>query len=233
VTRLWQSLIVGLALLVPQGVRAQTSLPAVHDTQLWLQGLALVPVGEHWTLHGEIQPRWNEDLSHFDQGILRGAIGRRVGSRVTLWGGYAYTPRWIGGDRLDEQRTWEQASITLPAAGKWAPSLRLRQEQRFLEEWGDASHRFRAMARIVRPLGASGWSLALWDEYMVTLDDTVGGPRQGFDQNRVFAGALRKLTAEVSLEGGYIWQYLPSNAVRGVRHGHTAFVWVTFAPPRR
>ena len=198
-----------------------------------MQFLTLVPVGDHWTVHGEAQARWSEDLTQYDQTLLRGAVGRRLNSRVTLWGGYAYAPRVTPGDRLDEQRLWEQASITLPGAGKWAPSLRLRQEQRFLAEWGDASHRFRALGRVVRPLGASGWSLALWDEYMITLDDTLDGPRQGFDQNRVFAGVLRKLTTQVSLEGGYLWQLLPSNASRGVRHGHTALIWVTYAPPRR
>lgn len=220
-------------LLAPVGARAQVAQPSVQDTQLWVQLLALAPVGDAWTVHVESQTRWHEDLANLDQTIVRGAIGRQISRRVTLWGGYAYTPRWSGGDRLDEQRTWEQASITFPTAGKWAPSLRLRQEQRYLDNWGDASHRFRAMGRVVRPLGGSKWSLALWDEYMVTLDDTPNGPRQGFDQNRLFAGAFRKLSRDVTFEGGYVWQLHPSNASRGTRHGHTIFLWLTYAPPRR
>jgi hypothetical protein len=225
--------VVLVALLVPRAVRAQEAVPTVQDTQLWVQLLGLLPVGDAWTVHAEAQFRWNDDVSHHDQDIFRGAVGRRINAFVTLWGGYAYTPRWSGGTRFDEQRTWEQASLTFPTVGKWASSLRIRQEQRYLADWGDTSHRLRLLGRVVRPIGASPWSVALWDEYMVTLDETEGGPSQGFDQNRVFAGVLRKLSADVTFEGGYLWQLQPSNATRGTRHGHTAFVWLTYAPPRK
>ena len=228
----WCAVLV-VTLLLPQRLRAQDDRPAVNDAQLWLQGLALLPIGDAWTIHAEAQPRWNDDISQRDQLILRGAIGRRVSARITLWGGYAYNPRWVDDERLDEQRTWQQLSATFPNMGKWASSLRVRQEQRYLADWGDASHRLRVMGRFVRPIGASVWSLALWDEYLVTLDETSGGPNQGFDQNRVFAGVLRKLSEDVTFEGGYLWQLQPSTASRGTRHGHTAFLWLTYAPPRK
>lgn len=221
------------ALLAPVTVRAQGAGTTIHDSQLWGQWVALLPVAEAWTVHAEAQFRWNDDLGNHDQDIFRGAVGRRVSPRVTLWGGYAYNPRWTGGVRFDERRTWEQASVTLPTAGKWAPSLRIRQEQRYLAEWGDTSHRLRLLGRFVRPIGGSPWSVALWDEYMVTLDHTEGGPRQGFDQNRAFVGILRTLSREVTIEGGHLWQMQPSNAARGPRHGHTAFAWLTYAPQRR
>lgn len=203
----------------------------MQDVQAWVLLLGQVPVGDQWMVHGEVQPRWNDDVSQRDQVILRGGLGRRLGRRVSVWGGYGYIPRWASGDVLHEQRIWQQVSATLPRVGRWTPSLRLRQEQRFLDQWGDTSHRFRALGRMVRPIGTSPWAVAVWDEYFVTLDDTVRGPAQGFDQNRLFLTALRRLSPSVALEAGYLWQVVPANAMRGTRHGHTVFTWLNWTPP--
>lgn len=212
--------------------RAQ-STPAVQDVQAWLLLLGQVPVGDHWLVHAEVQPRLNDDVSQFDQLLLRGGVGRRLSRRVTLWGGYAYTPKWNGAPVTHEQRIWEQLSATLPKLGKWTPSLRLRQEQRFLEQWGDSSHRFRALGRMVHPIGASPWSIALWDEYFVTFDETPNGPRQGFDQNRISATTLRKISPSTTLEFGYMWQHVAATAPRPDRNGHTIFTSLTYAPAPR
>ena len=226
---LWVALL-WFVLAWPAGIRAQESL---HDTQLWLFLLGQIPVGKDWLVHAEVQPRWNDDISRQDQVLLRGGLGRRLGPRVTVWGGYAYTPRHGTESWTHEQRTWEQFNANLPSLGRWSPSIRFRQEQRFLDAWSDASHRFRAMGRLVRPLGSSGWSIAASDEYFVTLDHTGGGPRQGFDQNRVFSGVLRRLGTDVTFETGYTWQMLPKNATTPTRHNHIWLVWFTYAPPRR
>ena len=60
------------------------------------------------------------------------------------------------------------------------------------------------MGRAVRPVDAEKlWSIVAWNEIMFTLDDTQNGPAQGLDQNRVFAGVLRKLSNHAGLESGY------------------------------
>lgn len=213
--------------------RAQ-STPAVQDFQAWVLLLGQVPVGEKWLIHAEAQPRFNDDVSQVDQVLLRGGIGRRLGRRVTVWGGYGHIAKWNGAPVTHEHRVWEQVSATLPKLGKWMPSVRLRQEQRFLEQWGDSSHRFRALGRMVHPIGASPWSLAVWDEYFVALDDTPNGPRRGFDQNRVYLTTLRKVSTAVALEFGYMWQYVSAPSPRPDRNGHTLFTSLTYAPaPRR
>ncbi len=228
------ALIAGVLLLTgcAGDARAQ-SVPVVHDRQAWLLLLGQIPLGDAWVVHAEAQPRFNDDISQKDQLLLRGALGRRLSPRVMVWGGYGYIPRWSGDITFHEQRLWEQVTATLPKAGKWAPSIRLRQEQRFLEQWGDTSHRFRALGRLVRPIGRSPWSVAVWDEWFVTLDETVGGPRQGYDQNRFFLTALRKLSPAVTVEAGYLWQHVPGTAIKAARHGHSVFGWITYAPPPR
>jgi hypothetical protein len=209
------------------GTAFAQSQPAVHDTQLWVQVVATVSLTDKWLTHLEAQSRWNEDISAHDQLIIRNALGRRLSRRVTVWGGHAWTPRTLEGGWAQEQRIWEQLSVTLPAAGAWTPSLRIRQEQRFLDDWGDSSHRLRMMARAVRPVDAEKlWTIVAWNEVMFTLDDTVGGPAQGWDQNRLFAGVLRKLSNRAGLESGYLWRTSDPAGPAPRRHDHVLFAWL-------
>lgn len=203
-----------LALLagVTASTHAQTqSRPAIHDLQAWFLLLGLIPLGEKHLLHAEVQPRWTDDVSRFDQMPLRVGVGRRVGRRPTVWAGYGYLPRFLEGDGgvLHEQRIWEQVSISLPRAGRWAPMLRIRREQRFAEQWDDTSHRIRALGRLVRPVGTTLWSIAISDEY------------------------IRRLAPALSVEMGYLWQAFPSSATRPRRHNHAAMVWLMYTPPVR
>ncbi|MCC7179306.1 MAG: DUF2490 domain-containing protein [Acidobacteria bacterium] len=214
------------------GWMAVLALPAVAaaqgsvDAQLWAQVVATVRVSEHWRLHLEEQPRWHQDMSESFQVITRAAVGRQLHERATLWGGYAWVAKPPGPGVTHEHRIWQQLSATFPVAGQWTPSLRVRLEQRFQDGWSDSSHRLRTMGRAVRPLNDSrSWSLATWNELLVTFDETGGGPWQGVDQNRLFAGLLRQLNAKTGLEFGYIWN--TSKAPASERsHAHVAFVWL-------
>lgn len=195
------------------------------DLQLWLQAVATLNLGE-WRVHLEEQPRWNDDISQSFQVITRVAGGRRINGALTVWAGHAWIAKPPGPGVAHEQRAWEQASITLPAARGWAPAIRIRQEQRWQQGWADGSHRLRAMARVVKPVTADNrWSFAGWDEAMITFDETAGGPIRGFDQNRVFGGLLYRLTRRETLEFGYMW-VATRNAAGPVSHAFVPFVWL-------
>jgi hypothetical protein len=212
--------------LFSQSAAAQNA-PAVHDLQQWTQVVATVSLSKQWLAHLEAQSRWNEDITAHDQLIIRNAIGRRLSPRVTIWGGHAWTPRTLESGWTQEQRLWEQLSATFPNIGAWTPSIRIRQEQRFLDTWGDSSHRLRMMGRLVRPVDTEKkWSLVGWNEIMFTFDETPGGPAKGLDQNRAFAGVLRKLNKYAGLESGYLWQTLDSPGAAPRRHNHILFAWL-------
>lgn len=216
----------GLALLALSIGASSAAAQSVHDAQLWTQVVVTPHLAPDWMVHLEAQPRWSEDMSELNQVILRTALGRQVTDRISVWGGYAWIPRTLGPGTEHEHRIWEQLSATLPDAGKWTPSIRIRLEQRFLEQWGDSSHRLRMMGRLVRPIDAQRrWLLVGWNELMLTLDDTAPGPWQGVDQNRLFGGLARRFNPKVTLEGGYLWQTLePPDGVRF--NAHVAFVWL-------
>jgi hypothetical protein len=214
-----------LLALTPVPSRAQSTV----DTHAWFLALATVRLSDNWRLHLEEQPRWYANVSESFQVLTRTALGRRISDRATLWGGYAWIAKPPGPGVTHEHRAWQQLSATLPEAGLFTPSLRLRLEQRFQDGWADSSHRLRTMGRVVRPLTADrSWSLAAWNEVFVTFDDTVNGPWQGMDQNRLFAGLLRQINPTVGLEFGYLWTTSkPPAAPRS--HAHVAFVWLNLA----
>jgi hypothetical protein len=200
------------------------------DAQFWMQTLATIRLSENWRLHLEEWPRFSDDEGGAFQIITRTALGRRVGQRATLWGGYAWVAKPPGPGVTHEHRIWQQLSAVFPDRARWVPSIRVRLEQRFQDGWADASHRLRTMGRFVRPVAADRrWSLAAWDELMVTLDGTEGGPSQGYDQNRLFGGLLRQFSPAVGLEFGYMWQTTNPPASPAT-HAHVAFVWLNLTP---
>jgi hypothetical protein len=219
----FRSCCVLLALLcLPAVSRAQ----ATTDVQQWTLLLATIRPTPDWRVHLELQPRLGDDVSAVDQVLTRWGVGRQISPRLSIWGGHAWIANVRSSGNIHEQRLWQQASVVLPPAGAWTPSLRFRLEQRFVDQWADSSHRVRALGRLVRPLDDEGrWSLAVWDELFVTLDDTRAGPPRGVDRNRLFGGVRRRLAAQAGLEAGYLWQAARPR-VGPRQDAHAAFVWL-------
>jgi hypothetical protein len=215
-----------LLLAVPAAVDAQPRA----DTQVWLMGLATVPVRDDWRLHLELQPRLSVEEGHTTEVLTRVAVGRRMAARATLWAGYAWIAKPPGPGVTHEHRAWQQLSVSVPAVARWTPSFRLRVEQRAQSGWDTLSHRVRAMSRLARPIDARRrWSAVAWHEGFVTLNRTPGGPARGIDQHRVFGGVLHQLSATVGIEAGYLWR--TSRRPDAARtHVHSAFLWLNLTP---
>jgi Protein of unknown function (DUF2490) len=202
------------------------------DRQIWVQTLALGQLSENWRTHLEVQPRFMNGGSELGLTIVRGAVGRRIAPRATLFLGYAWVPRTLGSGVRDERRVWQQLSLVGPTLGGWSTSARLRLEQRTLDPWADVSHRLRMLARVQRGAAAPGrWGAYAYNELMLSLDDTSRGPGRGFDRNRISAGLSRRLSPVVSIDAGYLWEHAVFGT--GRRDDHTAIAVANLAWPRR
>jgi Protein of unknown function (DUF2490) len=222
------ALLLFLSLLCPAAARAQD----LSDNQIWVQALALGRLSENWRSHVEVWPRWFDDASDLGLVIVRAGVGRRITSRLTGWAGYAWIPRMQHPGVRHEQRLWQQLTLALPPAAGWTFSSRLRLEQRWLEPWEGMSNRIRGLGRVQRPFAAgSRWGLAVYDELMITLDETELGPEPGFDRNRLFAGVMRTLSPAATLESGYLWEHsaLPDSLSR---NEHVLMTTFTLQFPR-
>lgn len=214
------------------GAPSEAPAQDLTDPQIWVQVLAIGQLSPEWRTHIEVQPRWFDEASDLGLTIFRAAIGRQLSRRVSVWGGYVGVPRTLGSTFHYEQRIWEQLLVAGPALDRWATTLRLRLEQRWQHDpWADNSHRFRVLVRAQRPLGASPWSVATYDESMFTLDETDSGPRQGFDRNRLYGGVVRRFSPVWSLEGGYIWEHSAVNDTTA-RNDQIAIAVVNLSLPR-
>ena len=139
-----------LALLL--GPRLASAQPD-GDRHLWVQAVAVLQVSEHWRVHLEEQPRWFDDVSAPFQNLLRGAVGRQVVPRISLWAGYGWVAKPPGSGGKQEHRAWQQFLATPPAVGRWTSELRVRQEQRYRPDWDGTSHRVRVLVRTAPAAG--------------------------------------------------------------------------------
>jgi len=217
-----------LALLLPRPTLVEAQ--ATVDTQVWVMGLATVPVRDDWRIHLELQPRVSVEDGMTTEVLTRVALGRRIAARATLWAGYAWIAKPPGPGVTHEHRAWQQLSVGFPTVARVTPSLRLRVEQRSQAGWDGLSHRVRAMSRLVRPVTASRrWSAVAWHEGFVTLDRTASGPARGIDQHRVFGGVLHQVTPALGIEAGYLWRTAQRPAAART-HVHSAFLWLNLTP---
>lgn len=212
-----------MVLLSPAGLSAQT----LDDTGLWFAAFGngeLGPRGEgpsplRWWFDAHYRMR--DDADGFHQSILRPGIGVEVAEDQVLWVGYAWIRNApVFGSEFDEHRIWQQWT----SADTWGQCQvlhRSRFEQRWFETSGDMGLRWRELYRAQRVLSSSPeWSLIGWDEVFFHLNDTDGGIRSGFDQNRAFLGVgyRRSPDAPVRTEVGYLNQLVNTRGRDEMNH---------------
>lgn len=186
-----------------------------EDFGIWLGGFAngKLPAAINnsvgsWRLWLDVQLRFGDDASKFSQGIIRPGLGYSLSRAWTVWLGYAWiqTDPPYAGSTTYEKRLWEQASWAR-AFGTTRLSSRTRLEQRFLNSGSETGLRLREMAKVVQPLG-SIWSAVLYDEYFYNLNSTNYGATAGSDRNRLFIGPGIAASKSVTVEIGYLHQYI-------------------------
>jgi len=170
-----------------------------------------------WRAWMDVQLRLGDDASRLSQTILRPGIGYAISSAWTAWAGYAYvrTEPPYASQSTTENRIWEQASWS-GAMGRTRLGSRTRLEQRFVSTGSQTGWRLREQVKATQPLGTNSiWSAVVSDEYFVTLRSATSGASAGSDRNRFFVGPGVKLSKAVTMEAGYLNQYIFSSTGSG------------------
>lgn len=179
---------------------------ADNELQNWDMVTLRVDAPHRLSIYAEGQARTGFGLEKnegMDRLLARGALGYRVTPWMSLWQGAVWTPSYRP-QFHNENRLFQQLLLE-NRLKKLIVINRTRLEERFIENAGATSLRFRHMVRLAYPLDkAQKWSAVTFDEYFVNLNRTPSGPRGGFDQNRLFVGINRKLTEQVNAEAGYM-----------------------------
>lgn len=197
-----------------------------HDGQAWVNLTAMGGISRDAVYFLEVQPRIGDDISRLDALLLRGAVGWKFSSAVTLYQGYAHVITPVEGGRdINEERAFQQLNLALgrPLGGEL--SSRTRLEQRWRSDGRDIGWRLREMLRYEHPLraGSDAVNALVYTEGFVALNDTDWGAKGGFDQLRSFVGAEVGLAGPSTVELGYLNQTV--NQTRGrTRVNHAASI---------
>lgn len=163
-----------------------------------------------WQWWVEGQGRFFNDAKRFGQSLVRPGLGYKVAENTIVWLGYAWIhDRPQGRPATDENRIWQQLSWN--HAYYWGSLFsRTRAEQRFLNTGDDVGWRFRQFIKYTHPLFFDPLYVSVWDEIFVNLNSTDWGARNGFNQNRGFAGVGLYLDSDkhFRFELGYLNQFI-------------------------
>ncbi|MBX9884324.1 MAG: DUF2490 domain-containing protein [Novosphingobium sp.] len=192
---------------------------ADEDVQVWTAFTATVDASPRVVVWLEAQFRFTNDASRLGQTLLRPGIGYRFDANTVATLGYAYVPTNPPGPRfLSEHRIWEQLAFRIAGNGK-GPTLtaRTRLEQRFVEGTPGVGLRLRQQVRFSVPLAGKVRALA-WTEPFVAFTTTQWGQRRGLDRLRSFGGLAFPVARKVTIEPGYINQWVLRPARDRVEH---------------
>ena len=163
-----------------------------------------------WSYWIDAQARYFDVGSGINQYLVRPAIGFKPGENLSVWAGYArFRSRNRAGFVVNENRYWQQLNWT---AGQWNGgtfSMRARLLERFVDSGDDMGLVLRFLTRYVRPIGTDGKkSLILGVEPFFDLRTTDWSGGTGIYQNRTYIGVGWRVSDKLSIDTGYMNQFL-------------------------
>ena len=199
--------------------------PSLEKVRIWMEG----------------QSVFDQGMDHWNQGMVRVAVGYSITEHLTAWVGYNYLPTQnlnynlelkginVNGQLVSQQDLWPAIRYTLPSTigtfifrTLWENNFGLGSQLR---------ERPRQLIKFIHPLGFEPHlSLIAWDEAFYRINSTNWGGKSGFDQNRAFAGFGWTFNRSIRIELGYMNHYLGgSNYTNSTIHNlGTASVFVDF-----
>ncbi len=201
-----------------------------HDAQAWVNLTAMGSIADPLIYFAEVQPRLGDEVSRLDQLLLRGALGVKLSSTLSLYQGYAHVVVPIDGGRdVNEERSFQQLSWVMGRPWRGEVSSRSRLEQRWRSDGSDMGWRLREMLRYEKPFDPNrqGPNALVYSELFVALNDTDWGARGGFDQIRNFVGLEIPVGGASTIEAGYMNQAI-NRAGGDTRFNHIASLSLFF-----
>lgn len=163
-----------------------------------------------WHYWVDSQARFFDPASGATQFVIRPAIGYRITDSLKGWVGYArFRAENSAGAVAHENRYWQQLDWPAGRFRGGNVSMRTRLEQRSVSIGEDIGIVLRFQTKYVRPFGTKGDnSLIIGIEPFFDLKDTDWKGKSGLTQNRTFIGIGWRVAGSMSIETGYMNQYI-------------------------
>jgi len=196
------------------------------DAGYWAPISLRAPIYKKWQASLEYQPRFQREADrHLTESIVRIGAGYEFSRKFSIFGGAYYSSHF--NEDLDwENRLWQQATYT-SRLGRLVIQNRLRLEQIEKDDFVGSYWRVRHLVRVTAPIPKyRKWYLVAQEEPFFNLTSVEDGPRQGFNQNRLFFGLGRQVNSWTRVEVGYMHQYKNN---RGAPDLHNNVLMTTLA----
>lgn len=186
--------------------------------QFWALNLFRGPIGQsnRWEYYFEFQPRFDFQDAKLSRFLIRPAAIYNLDDDQSLWAGVLDV--FDSDLNTNELRLWQQYQ-RIDRLDRVIFLNRSRLEQRFMNNEPNVGLRLRHMLRAQVPLGEeSTWSVVVFDELFLGINQNGSQPKRGFDQNRAFVGIRKDLRNNLFYEAGYMNQFT------GKKMNHIPFI---------
>lgn len=161
-------------------------------------------VSDKWSIHTEAQVRYYEQLSNFNQLLLRTGANYHINANAIATLGYGFiatdgTFEEFPDETDSKEHRIFQQFILKNKVSRVAFEHRYRLEQRFLDfgNRNDTQHRARYRLQVTVPLTKVVF-LNFYDEIFINLQNEV------FGQNRLYGALGFNVFKDISLQVGYL-----------------------------
>ena len=193
-----------------------------NDLGLWTPVFITLPINEKVSSQLEINPRIQDNVTRFNQLFINPSLTYNLNKFFSFTQGYSWNPEF--NPFSNRSRIWEQLQLRNNFS-KLRLENRFRLEERFIEDVSGVPVRGRYRIGIWMPLDKEKkWALVTWDEIFVNFNSRPQGPQGGFDRNWLFAGINKKISENVNLEGGYMFQYINNKSPKQDLLNHVILV---------
>lgn len=154
-----------------------------------------------------LQDRYDISEHQNDNWRTEGGLGIKTSPKVSLWFGTTWVS--VTGSSEQEYRLWEQAKWEILATNTLKMVSRTRLEERKSTTEPGISNRFRQLLRLSFPNAlALAISPYIENEIFFNLNHPVWVNNQMFDQNRLLLALNIPMIKNVSINLGYLNQYI-------------------------
>ncbi len=219
-------IVLSVLLLLLASVVPTFAIDSEQELGSWIGATSALRYSDKWSLFLQGELRTWEMVSNLNELLWRIAGHYDFSERYMGAFGYVRVDTWPYTDvrfrKFYENRIYQEFLIRT----KWGNAKvnhRFRLEQRWIttEEFGrEYSNRARYMLQYTHPLNSDTikpgtYFIKVLDEIFVDFDSgdywfNLEGSEAGLNQNRLYVGAGRQLTALTNLRLGLMWQYRPN-----------------------